>query len=183
MHERGQLCQDPQTEFALPRESLGVGRINHILRVHGHTILQERRAAEIFDEVGQLSLERLFPGFTENSVTQATLSAGQSRIGNKRARDIAASAHLGGVMAAKPRIQAMIQVCVSAKAPPGDSPPPISAPLMVKINPRQSCMFRRRLRQQTKLGSEQLEDCREQTSQTRPSHPSTQLRLPRWGQR
>ena len=38
MHERVQLCQDPQTESALLRESLGVSRINHILRVHGHTI-------------------------------------------------------------------------------------------------------------------------------------------------
>ena len=44
MHERVQLCQDPQIEFALLRESLGVSRINHILRV-GHTILQEKEAA------------------------------------------------------------------------------------------------------------------------------------------
>ena len=36
MHERVQLCQDPQTECALLRESLGVSRFNHILRVHGH---------------------------------------------------------------------------------------------------------------------------------------------------
>ena len=62
MHEKVQLCQDPQTEFALLRESLGVSRINHILRVHGTTILQERRAAEAFDEIGQRSLERLFQG-------------------------------------------------------------------------------------------------------------------------
>ena len=46
-HERVQLCQDPQTEFALLRESLGVSRINHILLLHGHTILQEKRAAEM----------------------------------------------------------------------------------------------------------------------------------------
>ena len=46
MHERVPLCQDPQTEFAILRESMGVSRINHILRVHGHTILQEQRAAE-----------------------------------------------------------------------------------------------------------------------------------------
>ena len=46
VHERVQLCQDPQTEFALLRD--------------GHTILQEKRAAEICDEVGQKSLERLF---------------------------------------------------------------------------------------------------------------------------
>ena len=83
MHECVQLCQDPLTEFALLRESLGVSRINHVLRVHGHTILQEQRAAEIHDEVGQRSLERLFPGVTEDSTTQATLSVGQSELGSK----------------------------------------------------------------------------------------------------
>ena len=94
MRERVQLCQDPQTEVALLRESLGVSSINHILRVHGHTIPQEQRAAEIDHEVGQRSPKRLFPGLTEDSVTQTT------------------------------------------------------------------------------LGSKQLEDCRDQTSHTRPSHPS-----------
>ena len=88
-------------------ESLGVSRTNHILQVHGCTILQEQRAAEIFDEVGQRSLARLFPGFTEDSMTQATLSADPSGIGYKRARDIAAPA-------AKPRIQAMVQDAVTA---------------------------------------------------------------------
>ena len=38
--------------------------------------------------------------------------------------------------------------------------------------PRQSCTFRRQLRQQTKLGSKQLEECRGQALQTRPPHPS-----------
>ena len=55
-HGRVQLCQDPQTEFALLRESLGVNRVNHILWVRTHTILQEQRAAEIYDEVGKRSL-------------------------------------------------------------------------------------------------------------------------------
>ena len=45
---------------------------------------------------------------------QATLSAGQSGIGFKRARDIAAPAHLGALRAARPCIQAMIQDAVSA---------------------------------------------------------------------
>ena len=39
----------------------------------------------------------------------------------KRARDIAAPAHLGALMAAKPRIQAMIQEGVIAEAVPGNS--------------------------------------------------------------
>ena len=47
-------------------------------------------------------------------MTQATLSAGQSGTGFKRARDIAASAHLGALIAAKPRIQAMIRDAVWA---------------------------------------------------------------------
>ena len=86
MHERVQLFQDPKTEFALLRESLGVSRVDHTFLVHGHTILEEQRAAEIFDEVGQRSFERLFRGFSEDSSEQATLSAGQSGIGYKRAR-------------------------------------------------------------------------------------------------
>ena len=56
MHERVQLCQDPQTEFAFLRESLGASRINRTLQVDGHTILQEQRAAEIYDEIGQETL-------------------------------------------------------------------------------------------------------------------------------
>ena len=86
MHERDQLCEDPQTEFSILRESMGVNRINHILRVHGHTILQEQRAAQIYDEVGQRSLERLFPGLMEDSMTQATLSAGVRNRIQKSAR-------------------------------------------------------------------------------------------------
>ena len=112
MHE-GVLLY-PQTEIALLCESLDDSRTNHILRGHGHTILQEQRAAEIYDEVGQRSLERLFPGFTEDSMEHATLSAGQSRIGYNRARDIAATAHLRALIAARPRIQAMIQDAVTA---------------------------------------------------------------------
>ena len=55
-------------------------------------------------------------------MTQATLSAGQSGIGYKRARDIAAPAHLGALIPAKPRIQAMIQDGVTAGLLPfGDS--------------------------------------------------------------
>ena len=65
------LCQDAQTEFALLRESLGVSRVNHILRVHGHS--PSGTAGCRYDEVGQRSLERLIPHLTEDSMTQATL--------------------------------------------------------------------------------------------------------------
>ena len=73
-----QTLPGQQTEFALLRESLGVSRVNYILRVHGHTILQEQRAAEVHDEIGQRSLEQLFPGLTKykRPSAQASLELG-----------------------------------------------------------------------------------------------------------
>ena len=47
-------------------------------------------------------------------MTQATLSAGQSGIGFKRARDTAAPARLGALIAAEPHIQGMIRDAVWA---------------------------------------------------------------------
>ena len=122
----GNACscvQDAQTEFALLRESLGVSRINHILRVHGHTILHDGQAAAIFDEVGQRSLERLFPGFTEDSSTQAALSASQSGLGCKRSVDVARPTHLGALMAAKPPILDIIRSTATADFVPEQTLP------------------------------------------------------------
>ena len=139
--------------------------------MRGHAILQEQRAAEIFDEVGQASLERLFPGFAKDSLTQATLSAGQS--GNRVQKDTAAPAHLGALMAARPRIQAMIPDAVLAGFLPKHpletrlavvietATSTYLSALMMKIKPRQSCTCRRRRRQQTKVGRKQLGDCRD----------------------
>ena len=108
MHERVQLCQDPQTEFAL-RERLGVRRINHIRRVHGHNNLHERQAAIIFDEVGRKSLGGLFTRFTEDTSEQAALSASQSGIRYRRARNVACPAHPGALRPAKPSILCVIR--------------------------------------------------------------------------
>ena len=104
VHERVQLCQDPQTERAL-------------VSVASTTccVCMATRSCRNNDphEVGQRSLERLFPVFTEDSMVPATLSA-ESGIGYKRARDIATPAHLKALVAAKPRIQAMIPYAVLA---------------------------------------------------------------------
>ena len=117
-------------------------------------------------------------------MTQTTLSAGKSGIGYKRARDIAAPAHLGALIAAKPRIQAVIQDGVTAGLLPKH---PLETRLAAVIEtalsthldapvdedkPRQSCTFRRLPRQQKWHGSDQLEDCRGLTSQTRQDQPS-----------
>jgi hypothetical protein len=109
MHERVQLCQDPQAEFILARESLGLGRVNHILRVHGHSLVERDGAAAAFDAVGRTSLERLFQGMTDEGHTQATLSAKEAGLGWREALDVARPAHLGCLVAVGPRVKAMIQ--------------------------------------------------------------------------
>ena len=115
-------------------------------------------------------------------MTQATLSAGQSGIGYQKARDIGAPAHLGYLMAAKPRTQAMIQDEVWAGLPTGHL---LETRLTAVIETATSTYLsaldedqatakkksRRQLRQQTKLGGTQLEDCSDMALPTRPSHP------------
>ena len=82
MHEREQLCQDPRTEFPRVLASAELTTFSECMVI----ILQEKEAAKIF-EVGQRSLERLFPEFTENGLEQATLSASQSGVWLKIAQD------------------------------------------------------------------------------------------------
>ena len=102
-HERVHLCQDPQTEFAL-RESLGVSPCES-------TATQSFRNSRL-----QKSTTRLGSGLLKCSqVSRRTLWRESHSVlacpesGTKRARDIAAPAHLGALIAAKPRIQAMIR--------------------------------------------------------------------------
>ena len=78
VHERVQLCKDPQT--ARLRKKSGVSRINHILRENGHTILEEQNAAAFHDEIGQRFLDRLFRGLTEDSMTEATRPSAQASL-------------------------------------------------------------------------------------------------------
>ena len=110
MHERVQLCQDPQTEFAFLRESLGVGRINHILRVHGHT--QSFRNSEL-----QRSPTRSGSGLSNRSsqvsprnVRRKRHSVLASLESGTKERDTALI--LGALKAPKRRIQAMMQDAV-----------------------------------------------------------------------
>ena len=82
------LCQGPETEQAVVRESSGVSRVNHKLRVHGHTMLEVGVAAENFDDGGLGSLEPLF--FC------------------KRTTDVPRAAHLGVAGGSRQRIQSLI---------------------------------------------------------------------------
>ena len=71
MRERTQVCQGPDTEFVLARESLGVRRANRIQRLHGHTML----------ELEPFELERSRPGMTEEGHIQASHGASEAGLG------------------------------------------------------------------------------------------------------
>eukprot|EP00975_Prorocentrum_lima_P055529 11644241-Prorocentrum_lima.AAC.1 len=62
MTERVEVCRDVQTEHLLCSQSLNVGRVNHILRVHGDRVAHTSAALPMFDEAMQRAMSRLFPG-------------------------------------------------------------------------------------------------------------------------
>ena len=140
-------------------------------------ILEEQRAAAVYDEIGQRSLERLFPGLTEDSMTQATLSGGQSRIGSLLLHTCEPS--LSPKRASRQRSEARSGQAFSQRRSwrrpsPRSSrqpPPPISSHSTTMSRPRRSCMSRRSKRQRTSLGNTLSRDSRDRVSQTRPLHP------------
>ena len=73
-----------------------------------------------FDEVGIASLELLFPGFTDDITEHASLITTLSRNGCKRTADVARAAHLGALVAARPRIQAMMHDASTARLDSAD---------------------------------------------------------------
>ena len=81
MHERVQVCANPQTELVLAGDSLGVSRVNHILRVHGARLAENGEALNAFDTLGKDALDRLLPGLTVESHVQASLGARNGGLG------------------------------------------------------------------------------------------------------
>ena len=55
-------------------DSLGIGRVSHILRVHGHGLAQEGAQLQTFDDAARATMDRLFPGLSDESHRQASLS-------------------------------------------------------------------------------------------------------------
>lgn len=106
MHERVAVCNDVQTEHVLCRQSLGVGRVNHILRVHGHELL-ERGSLTGFDDATRTVMDRLFPGLGPESHEQASLGAALGGLGWRRATDTALPANLGALIMATPKVRTM----------------------------------------------------------------------------
>ena len=102
MQARVALCQDVQTEHVLNRQSLGVGRVNHILRVHGDQLLRAEGSFVDFDQSSREAMERLFPGLTAEGHAQATLAASVGGLGWRTASDTARSANLGALVMGGP---------------------------------------------------------------------------------
>ena len=84
-------------------ESLGGSRINHIFRERGHAVFQWKRRSKLLIKLDKWSLERLYPGLTEDCAQQAALSTCQPRIGCKESV-VARPTHLGALIEARPRI-------------------------------------------------------------------------------
>ena len=114
MQEKAAVCQDPQTEHVLCRQSLGIGRVNHILRVHGHELVQRRDKLEAFDDVTREVVDRLFPGLSAEGYEQATLTAVLGGIGWRRGTDTALPASLGAHTVAKPVVRWMAKAAEKA---------------------------------------------------------------------
>ena len=89
----GCSCATRRQNFALLHDSLGIRRITHILRVHGHTHFQGDKPPKIFDEVGQRSLERLFSRVHAGQLGTSR-SVRQAGVGCKRVRDVASPVHM-----------------------------------------------------------------------------------------
>ena len=71
MQQRTAVCCDTQTEHVLNSQSLSTGRVNHILRVHGHRLAQDSAELQAFDDAARSTADRLFPGLTDESHKQA----------------------------------------------------------------------------------------------------------------
>ena len=107
MHDHVQLCQDPQTEFALIRESLGVSRV--------HTILQGETAVKTFDEVGAGITRKALSRIKHKMVRSKPRSVQASQaVVCKRSVDVARPEHLGAVIAARPRTKDVIRDVTTA---------------------------------------------------------------------
>jgi len=107
MYQKAEVCQDAQTEHVLGRQSLGVSRLNHVLRVHGHNLHTQDTALRKFDVASQAALGRLFPGISAEGHLQASLAVARGGLGWRRATDIALAANLAALVAATPKVHSM----------------------------------------------------------------------------
>ena len=94
------ICDDPVTEHIMSRESLGVCRINHLLRVQGRVLAPEKELLRRFDETAKETQERIFPGLGHRAHQQAALAVNMGGLGWRRAVDIVKAAAVAAIWSA-----------------------------------------------------------------------------------
>lgn len=114
IQERVGLVQDVQTEQVLNRDCLGVGRVNHILRVHGDAIARVGTSLHAFDAAMEWELDRLIPGLTEESHVQSALGIKIGGLGWRHASQIARPANLGALIMAEQKVKNVATAAVQA---------------------------------------------------------------------
>jgi hypothetical protein len=107
MQQRTAVCCDTQTEHVLNSQSLGIGRVNHFFRVHGHRLARDSAELQAFDDAARCTADRLFPGLTDEFHKQAALSVRLGGLGWRRATEVALPAALAALVAAAPKVRSM----------------------------------------------------------------------------
>ena len=93
---------------------MGIRRINHILRAHGHALLRNPEQLRGFDAITKTTLDRMFLGLTSSSHEQASLACKVGGLGCQRAVDTALPANLSALVMAVPKIRHMAQAAHNA---------------------------------------------------------------------
>jgi len=114
MYQKTEVCQDAQTEHVLGRLSLGVCRLNHVLRVHGRVLHGQQEAVKHLDDATFVAMTRLFPGITPEGRIQASLAASRGGLGWRNAADIALAANLAALIAATPKVHSLAKDAAKA---------------------------------------------------------------------
>ena len=113
MHERVQLCQARRQDLPSSARVLASVESTKSPECTVTQFFKKDRPPKYSMKLGK-GPSRFLPGFTVDSLEQATLSASQSGMEYKRARDVASSAHFGSLVAAKLQKLDMIQDAVTA---------------------------------------------------------------------
>ena len=147
-------------------------------RVHGHTILEEHSAAAVFGGIGQRSLSPVRHWVQKSARHRCSCTPESSHRSQTVHPGYDPGRSSGGAFSLS---RSRRRVSLRSSRP---SPPPISALPTTVSKQRQSCVFRRQLRQQRSLAA----DCpgTAGTRRHKPDHciPGTsQLRVPRASQR
>ena len=114
MQRKLQICNDVQTEHVLSRQCLGINKVNHILRVHGAALWRDGEILEQFDQQQRETLDRMFPGLTDEGHRQAVLGASVGGLGWRPAVSTAVPANLAALILAAPKIHAMAKDATTA---------------------------------------------------------------------